>query len=185
MRISVWLLIVLLIVAALVGAGGILTSIAFNRYTSAEAFCTGSCHTMVLQAADPYFQHSAHRSNNEGVRPSCGDCHIPTTNWFVETYTHVTTGMHDLYVELTHDFRDPKVWEARRVELEQEVHATIRAQDSVTCRSCHDADAMKPTSADGQKAHALLRQGGVTCIDCHTNLVHPPAQQSTPSPASR
>ena len=34
-----------------------------------------------------------------------------------------------------------------------------------------------------QKAHALLRQGGVTCVDCHTNLVHPaaasPATQSS------
>jgi nitrate/TMAO reductase-like tetraheme cytochrome c subunit len=173
MRNRLWLFIVLLIVGAVVGAGGILTSLAFNRYTSTQAFCATSCHTMVLQAADRYFQHSVHRSNKEGVLPSCGDCHIPTTNWFVETYTHVSTGMHDLFAEMTKDFHDPKLWEARRVELEKEVLADMHAQDSVTCRSCHDANAIHPKSEGGQQAHALLRQGGVTCVDCHTNLVHP------------
>ena len=57
-------------------------------------------------------------------------------------------------------------------------------QDSVTCRSCHDANAIQPTSEEGQKAHALLRQGGVTCIDCHTNIVHPPTQQTAQVPAT-
>jgi nitrate/TMAO reductase-like tetraheme cytochrome c subunit len=174
MRISLWLLIVLLIVGAVVGAGGIIASIAFNRYTSTDAFCT-SCHSMTFQSDDPYFQRSAHRSNNEGVRPSCGDCHIPRTNWFVETHTHVSSGLRDVYAEYTKNFSDPKLWAARRIELAQEVQADMRAQDSVTCRSCHDANAIKPTSEDGQKSHALLRQGEVTCVDCHANLVHPAA----------
>ena len=100
MRISFWLLIVLLIVGAVFGAGGMIASIVVNRYTSTDAFCT-SCHTMAFQADDPYFQHSAHRSNNEGVRPSCGDCHIPKNNWFVETYTHVSSGLRDVYAEFT------------------------------------------------------------------------------------
>ena len=104
MRISFWLLIVLLIVGAVLGAGGIIASIAFNRYTSTDAFCT-SCHTMAFQADDPYFQHSAHRSANKGVRPSCGDCHIPKTNWFVETYTHVSSGLRDAYAEVHQKFQ--------------------------------------------------------------------------------
>jgi nitrate/TMAO reductase-like tetraheme cytochrome c subunit len=187
MRISFWLLIVLLIVGAVFGAGGMIASIAFNRYTSTDAFCT-SCHTMAFQADDPYFQHSVHRSNNEGVRPSCGDCHIPKTNWFVETYTHVSSGLRDVYAESTKNLSDPKVWEARRIELAQEVQADMRSQDSVTCRSCHDVNAIHPPSEDGQKAHALLRQGGVTCVDCHTNLVHPavppPATQPAASPTT-
>ena len=182
MRIGFWLLILLLIVGALFGAGGLLASLAFNRYTSTDAFCT-SCHTMAFQAEDPYFQHSAHRSAAEGVRPSCGDCHIPKTNWFVETYTHVSSGLRDAYAENTKNFSSPMLWEARRIELATEVQADMHAQDSVTCRSCHDANAIHPASDDGQKAHALLRQGGVTCVDCHANLVHPaaasPATQSS------
>jgi len=181
MRINRWLLAALLVGAAVVGAGGIIASIAVDRYTSTDAFCTSSCHTMASQADDPYFQRSAHRSNKEGVRPSCGDCHIPTTNWFIETYTHVSSGVRDVFVELTHNFSDPRVWEARRIELAKEVQADLRAHDSVTCRSCHDANAIKPASESGRASHALLRQGGVTCIDCHANIVHPPAQPTTQS----
>ncbi len=180
MRISFWLLIVLLIVGAIFGAGGMITSIAFNRYTSTDAFCT-SCHTMAFQANDPYFRHSVHRSNNEGVRPSCGDCHIPKINWFVETYTHVSSGLRDVYAESTKTFSGPKLWEARRIELATEVQADMHSQDSVTCRSCHDANAIQPTSDDGRKAHELQRQGSVTCVDCHTNLVHPAAASAAPS----
>jgi nitrate/TMAO reductase-like tetraheme cytochrome c subunit len=79
--------------------------------------------------------------------------------------------------ELTHSYSDPKVWEARRSELAAEVIAKIRAQNSVTCRSCHDASAIKPASENGRVSHALLRQGGVTCIDCHTNIVHAPPSE--------
>jgi trimethylamine-N-oxide reductase cytochrome c-type subunit TorC len=183
MQTNRWLLVVLLVVGIFVGAGGIIFSVAVNRYTSTDAFCT-SCHTMALQAADPYFQHSAHRSNNEGVRPSCGDCHIPKNNWFIETYTHVTSGAKDAFVESTHDFSDPKTWEARRVALALEVHAEMRAQDSVTCRSCHKPSAIHPTSESGRSSHALLLKGGVTCVDCHTNIVHPPAQPTAQTPAS-
>lgn len=183
MKIKPWLLVALLLVAAVVGAGGLLVSIAFNRYTSTEAFCT-SCHTMVLQAGDPYYQRSAHRSNAKGVRPSCGDCHIPTTNWFFETYVHVTSGVRDAFVELTNNFDDPKTWEARRAGLEQETLAKLRRWDSITCRSCHDASAIQPKSDDGKQAHATLRQGGVTCVDCHVNLVHPPAARATQAAAT-
>jgi nitrate/TMAO reductase-like tetraheme cytochrome c subunit len=189
MRISLWLLIVLLIVGAVFGAGGVIASIAFNRYTSTDAFCT-SCHSMAFQADDPYFQRSAHRSNNEGMRPSCGDCHIPRTNWFFETYVHVTSGVRDVFVESTTNFNDPKTWEARRVGLEQEALANLRAWDSITCRSCHDASAIHPKSDAGRQSHAALAQGGVTCVDCHDNVVHPPAASAsrtdaTPANASK
>jgi nitrate/TMAO reductase-like tetraheme cytochrome c subunit len=181
MRINRWTVVALLVVGAVVGAGGIIASIAFNHYTSTDAFCSSSCHTMTLQAGDPYFQRSAHRSNKEGVRPRCGDCHIPTTNWFVETYAHVSSGIRDVYVELTHDFSDPKTWQAHRVKLSEEVQAYLRARDSVTCRSCHDAATIRPASEAGRTSHALLQQGSATCVDCHANLVHPPASPTEES----
>ena len=170
MRINRGLLLVGLI-GAVIGASGIILSISFNHYTSTTEFCT-SCHSMAFQSADPVFEKSLHRTNNKGVRPSCGDCHIPTTNWFIETYTHASSGIHDIIAELTHNYSDPKLWEARRSEMAPEVIAKFRAQDSVTCRSCHDASAIKPASENGRVSHALLRQGGVTCIDCHANIVH-------------
>jgi len=164
---------VVLLVGAVLGAGAILGGIAVNRHTSTDAFC-GSCHSMAFIATDAYFQRSGHRSNSAGVRPSCGDCHIPKTNWFVETYAHVAAGTRDVIAELMHDFADAKTWEARRITLAHEVRAAMRAQDSVTCRGCHDAAAIQPGSDPGRAAHVLAREGRMTCIDCHFNLVHAP-----------
>jgi nitrate/TMAO reductase-like tetraheme cytochrome c subunit len=174
MRRTRWLLLlVILIVGGLLGAGGILVSLEVNRATSTDAFCT-SGHSMTFVANDPIFPGSAHRANSVGVRPSCGDCHIPRTNWFVETYTHAKSGLRDVIAETTHNYSDPKIWEERRVALAHEVRDVMRAEDSVTCRSCHDAAAIKPKSERGQAAHALLHDSRATCIDCHFNLVHAP-----------
>ena len=166
------------LISAVVGAGAIIVSIFFFNDTATTEIYT-SCHSMAFMSANPHFQKSTHWAGSKGVRPSCGDCHIPTTNWFIETYTHVSSGIRDVIAELTHNYSDPKVWEARRRELAPEVVVKMRAQDSVTCRSCHDASAIKPASENGRVSHALLRQGGVTCIDCHTNIVHGPASGDT------
>jgi nitrate/TMAO reductase-like tetraheme cytochrome c subunit len=164
-------------VGAIVGAVAIVGSIEVNRHTSTDAFCA-SCHTMANLAVDPKFKQSAHRNNAAGVTPSCGACHIPATNWFVETYTHVTKGIKDVVAQSMHDYSDAAAWEARRIELAHFVRDEMRTQDSVTCRSCHDAQAIRPASARGQAAHALLRESRMTCIDCHFNLVHAPVPPS-------
>lgn len=174
MQISRWLFIGLLAGSAAFGAAAIIASTFIYHHTATNAFCT-SCHSMKFVAEDPYFKASKHRSNSKGVLPSCGDCHIPKNNWFVETYVKTTSGIRDVIGELTHNFKDPKVWAAHRVKLTEEVVATMRRQDSVTCRSCHDASAINPASEAGRTSHAMLKQGGVTCVDCHTNLVHPAA----------
>ena len=179
MKISRGLLVLLLIIAAIVGAGAMIVNTEVERYTSTNAFCSSSCHSMTFMAADPHFQKSAHWSNPEGVRAGCGNCHIPTDNWFLETYTRVTLAARDLFAELTHDFSNPKVWEARRVGLEQKTLAELRHWDSSPCRSCHDASAIQPKSDAGRQSHAALAQGGVTCVDCHSNLVHPPAASAS------
>jgi nitrate/TMAO reductase-like tetraheme cytochrome c subunit len=168
----------ILVLGAVIGAGGIIASLEVNRYTATDAFCA-SCHSMAGLASDPHFVTSAHRTNSEGVRASCSDCHIPKTNWFVETYTHVSSGTRDVIAEYTHNFNDPKIWEARRIELAHEVREIMRSQDSVTCRSCHDGAVIQPKSERGLAAHALLRESRMTCIDCHFNLVHAPVPPST------
>ena len=45
--------------------------------------------------------------------------------------------------------------------------------------------ASSPKSQRGQAAHALLREGRMTCIDCHFNLVHAPVPPSWNSSAVR
>jgi cytochrome c-type protein NapC len=171
---SRWLtVLVVFVIGGLAGAAALIASVEVNRATGTDAFCT-SCHSMTFVGNDPVLLHSAHRTNSEAVRPSCGDCHIPKSNWFVETWTHLREGARDVVAEYTHDFSDPKVWEARRIALAHEVRLTMRAQDSVTCRGCHDAKLIAPKSERGKAAHALMREGRMTCIDCHFNLVHAP-----------
>src|SRR5260370_4176424 len=179
MRIHGWLRVLAVLAAGiLIGAGAIVGGVEVNRHTSKDAFCT-SCHSMAGLANDPHYLGSAHRSNAAGVRPSCGDCNIPKTNWFVETYTHVASGTRDVIAELKNNFDDPKIWEARRVALAHEVRDIMRRQGGVTCRSCHIPDSIRPVSERGQAAHALLREGRMTCIDCHFNLVHAPVPPTT------
>jgi nitrate/TMAO reductase-like tetraheme cytochrome c subunit len=174
MRAKRWVLVLgLLAIGGVAGAGAMLVSLEVNRGTSTEAFCT-SCHSMTNVAADMHYRQSAHRANAEGVRAGCADCHIPKTNWFVETYTHVAAGVRDVIAEHTHDFADPKVWEARRAALAHEVRDTMRQQDSVTCRACHAGADVEPVSERGRAAHALLRDRRMTCIDCHFKLVYAP-----------
>jgi nitrate/TMAO reductase-like tetraheme cytochrome c subunit len=178
MRWRRWLTIIAPVaVGAVVGAIAIVGSVEGNRHTSTDGFCA-SCHSMASIAADPIFQQSAHRSNPVGVMPSCGNCHIPATNWFVETYTHAIKGIKDVVAQSTHNYSDAAVWEARRIALAHFVRDEMRSQDSVTCRSCHSADAIRPASERGRAAHALLREGRMTCIDCHFNLVHAPVPPS-------
>jgi nitrate/TMAO reductase-like tetraheme cytochrome c subunit len=167
-----WLLVVVLLVAgAVVGAAAIIVSTVFNRLTASEALCT-SCHTMAMQAQDPSYGNSPHRANAFGVLAGCSDCHVPTNNWFIETYTHMSSGIRDMFAELFGNFNDKAVWAARRVELRREVLATMRSQNSTTCRKCHEAAAIQPPSEAGRQAHALLLAGQATCVDCHLNTFH-------------
>ncbi len=166
-----WIVILLIIVVAgLLGAGAILASIELNRQTATDAFCT-SCHSMAGLAADPHFRNSAHRSNNVGVVASCSGCHIPATNWFVETYTHAAMGLKDVIAEKTGDFSEA-AWKARRAILAQKVRKEMRKDDSAACRSCHRVEAIKGGNKAALVAHALMRDKHMTCVDCHFNVAH-------------
>jgi nitrate/TMAO reductase-like tetraheme cytochrome c subunit len=169
----------LVVVGVVVGASGVVLSTFVNQYTSTESFCT-SCHSMAPIGADPHYQHSAHRSNAVGVLANCSDCHVPATNWFVETYTHASAGLRDVIAEYFTNVSEPSKWAKRVPALANEVREQMRSQDSVTCRKCHDAAVIRPATESGSAAHAMmLAQGHMTCIDCHFNLVHAPVPPSS------
>jgi len=175
-----WALVLALVIGGVLGAGAVIASVSIYHHTSTEAFCSTTCHSMTPIVSDPHYLQSKHISNSKGVRPSCGDCHIPQNNWFSETYTKVTSGIHDAIAEMTTDFKDKKAWDARRVVLAKGVHDRMRAQDNVTCKHCHVVASIKPSSAAGQAVHTAL-PAGVACVDCHQALVHsPPGAQPPP-----
>jgi cytochrome c-type protein NapC len=168
-----WLLVVgLLVAGAVIGAAALVASTFVNHFTATEAFCSTSCHTMVMQAQNPAYGSSPHRANAFGVLAHCSDCHIPSNNWFIETYTHATSGIRDVIAEMTGGYSDPAAWAKRRGELRQEVLATMRSQKSITCRKCHERAAIQPASEAGRESHALLLKGQATCVDCHLNTFH-------------
>jgi len=169
-----WLaLFALLVIGAVIGAIGIIASTFVNRYTSTEAFCT-SCHSMANVAADPHYQQSAHRNNAAGVLANCADCHVPSGNWFVETYSHVVDGIRDGIAEYTTNAGDPAAWVARLPALAQRVREDMQRENGATCRKCHDPAQIHPASSAGQAAHAMLAKGNVSCIACHAGIAHAP-----------
>jgi nitrate/TMAO reductase-like tetraheme cytochrome c subunit len=168
----------------IIGSGAIIGLQQVNKMTSTDAFCS-NCHSMAHVAADPAYQRSVHRAGPSGVRASCGDCHIPRDNLLRETYTHVTQSIKDITMEARFNFSDPAVWAARRAGLTQEVRARMRDEDSVTCRSCHDGAAIQPRTEQGRAAHAVMREPGMTCIDCHVDLVHQPVAPVSNAPVKR
>lgn len=169
-----WLAIfAVLIAGGAIGAVAVIASTFVNSYTSTEAFCT-SCHSMATVAADPHYLQSAHRTNAAGLLASCADCHVPTTNWFTETYSHAVDGLRDGIAEYSNNYSDPAVWSERLPQLARRVRDEMLREDSLTCRKCHSAAQIRPASPAGQSAHAMLAQGKVTCVTCHANVAHAP-----------
>lgn len=171
-----WFVLSAMIVGIVVGAGAVVATQEINEATSVDTFCV-SCHAMKLMAEDPYYIRSPHRANAQGVQATCGDCHVPSTNIFVETYVHVVQAVKDTYVQFTNDVSEPGQWDALRGELARSVRQEMSENDGVTCRGCHDATAIMPDSEVGQAAYEEVREGRATCIDCHMDLVHAPVRQ--------
>ncbi len=163
-----------LLIATTSGVGGLLLAFGaekLDEHTNSQEFCT-SCHAMKTYIEDTeLFKTASHQTTSFGVRPKCSDCHIPK-GLIAATYTHIVNGIGDLWGEFTLDYKDPKVWEAERPRLAYAVRDWLRANDSVTCRSCHTQDAIKPKKKRGQRMHKEAKETGMTCIDCHYNLIH-------------
>ena len=159
----------------LLGAILVLGAEQADRVTSTQAFCTGACHSIQVHVADKaYYKQSLHRSSPTGVVAGCGDCHIPQA-LVPATWVHIKSGVHDLYATLVRDLDTAEQWAERRPALTERARAWFRETDSGTCRHCHDSAAINPRSQAGRTMHAVAQQKNMTCIECHTNLVHPPA----------
>ncbi len=167
------------VVGGLAGVVFALTAEQIDNLTTTDNFCT-SCHSMQAYIADTEtYKSSAHQTTASGVRPKCADCHIPK-GLVSATYTHIVNGVGDLWGQASLDYEDPKVWEAEKARLAYAVRDWMRANDSVTCRSCHEETSIRPKRKRGKRQHEEARKSSMTCIDCHYNLVHEeiPARES-------
>jgi len=164
-------ILITLLIGTTVGLLIALSAEKFDHLTTTDQFCT-SCHSMSAYVAESEtYRSSSHRNHAGGVQPGCADCHIPK-GLVISAYTHVVDGAADLWGQLNYDYQDPEVWEKERARLAYAVRDTMRENDSVTCRSCHTESLIKPKRKRGQKQHETAKAEGMTCIDCHYNLVH-------------
>ncbi len=148
-----------------------------DRLTTSDEFCT-SCHAMQAYIAETEtYKTSVHQVTASGVRAGCADCHIPK-GLVLATYTHAINGISDLWGQIRFNYDDPEVWKAEKARLAYAARFWFRENDSETCRNCHEEASIKPQRKRGQRQHEEARKTGITCIDCHYNLVHEEVEPS-------
>lgn len=117
-------------------------------------------------------QHLA-EPEDETSQTRCVDCHLPE-GWWNATYAYT----HFLSItDLFGHFRDREgeragKWIPPRAATAYRVRDRLFEYDSVTCRTCHIEEEIKPKRARGVNAHKLALEENKTCIECHNNLVH-------------
>ena len=156
-----------------IGVGSWLTFDTVLHATGTTEFCGTSCHSHAAFIY-PDHQQSVHYANASGTRASCSDCHIPH-EFLPKLYVKAKAGTYDAYAEYVKGtISTREKYEQELPRLYEHVRATMKANDSKACRSCHDfTPAVLQTQApEAAKNHAEYRQRGQTCIDCHKGVAH-------------
>jgi cytochrome c-type protein NapC len=143
-----------------------------DQLTSTDNFCSNSCHMMADYVAyESGYINSPHRTTYTGIQAGCADCHIPK-GLLAAAWTHAISGMKDTWSLLVNDFSTREAWNKQRINMAYQVRDWMLANDSTTCRACHERNALKPRRERGGRRHELAQRNNVTCIACHYNLVH-------------
>jgi len=138
--------------------------------TNTEEFCI-SCHEMEDNVFEEY-QDTIHYANRTGVRATCPDCHVPK-EWHYKVLRKIQASNELLHKALgSIDTREK--FEAKRLQLAQNVWRAMKANDSRECRNCHDIDSMDFVEQGRRaiKQHSEALETGDTCIDCHQGIAH-------------
>jgi cytochrome c-type protein NapC len=117
-------------------------------------------------------QDTIHYTNRTGVRATCPDCHVP------KDWVHKIARKIQASNELFHHFKGTidtrQKYEAKRMELAQNVWTSMKNTDSRECRNCHNFDSMDYDKQDARSStrHEDAEEAGLTCIDCHKGIAH-------------
>ncbi len=154
-------------VAGIIFWGGFNTAM---EMTNTEEFCI-SCHEMRTNVYEEY-KETVHYNNRTGVRATCPDCHVPK-EWNYKVMRKIQASNELLHKALgTIDTREK--FEAKRLELAQNVWRAMKNTDSRECRNCHDYESMDFVDQGRRavKQHSEGLDSGDTCIDCHKGIAH-------------
>lgn len=155
------------------GVGGVIFWGGFNtfmEYSNTMQFCT-SCHEMRQFVFEEY-KKTIHYKNPSGVRAICSDCHVPK-EWTPKLLRKIRA-TNELFHKIFGTIDTREKFEAKRLELAENVWASMKASDSRECRNCHSYDAMD-FHKQSRRAREKMREGlekGKTCIDCHKGIAH-------------
>lgn len=142
----------------------------FVEYTNTEEFCI-SCHEM-RDTVYVEYQQSSHYSNASGVRVICADCHVPRS-WGAKIARKIRAS-NELYHKLVGTIDTREKFEAKRLQLAENVWRSMESSDSRECRNCHSYEAMNfhDQSRRGAKKMKAAVKKGQTCIECHKGIAH-------------
>ena len=140
--------------------------------TNSLEFCI-SCHEME-QTVYKEYQKSLHYKNASGVRAICSDCHVPR-EWLPKMIRKIQAS-NEIYHKLIGTIDTPEKFEAKRLELAENVWAAMKKTDSRECRNCHSFDSMnfhEQRKRSAEKMQKVIDENtGETCIDCHKGIAH-------------
>jgi len=170
-----WFLLGIPLGGFLMFAAGIIFWGGFNTVLEASNslwFCT-SCHEMDTVYEE--YKKSVHYQNASGVRAICPDCHVPRP-WGAKVMRKIEASFNELPHKILGTIDTPEKFEAKRLELAEDVWAGMKATNSRECRNCHALETMELDKQDksARKKHSKERmlEKGETCIDCHKGIAH-------------
>lgn len=154
-------------------AAGIFFWGSFNwtmELTNTETFCI-VCHEMERNVYNE-FRTRNHYANRTGVRATCPDCHVPK-EW-VHKIARKIQASNELYHHFLGSINTREKFEAKRLQLAQNVWNVMKSTDSRECRNCHNFNYMELNRQEPRAArrHQEAVNAGMTCIDCHKGIAH-------------
>ncbi len=160
----------LVLIGALIGAGGLFAIDVVLHETSTDSFCL-SCHELEVNIGYEY-EGMSHAKNGRGIRVTCSDCHLPKP--FVPKMQRKLRAIGEVYHHILGTIDTPEKFEGHRMTMATRVWAELNETDSRECRDCHQAD-LWDLAAQSEKArdyHSGALSKGKTCIDCHKGIAH-------------
>lgn len=146
--------------------------------TNNEEFCI-SCHEMEVNVYEE-LKETVHFTNRTGIRATCPDCHVPK-EWIHKVIRKIKASNELYHHFITKEVDTPEKFEAKRLQLAQNVWREMKNTNSRECRNCHHFDSMNlekqdERSADRHDPHVWEVMDGKepskTCIDCHKGIAH-------------
>ncbi len=170
-----WVLLAIAMMFGVIVWGGFNTVM---ELTNTQEFCI-SCHEMEDTVYNEYLG-TIHDANRSGVRAGCPDCHVPKP--WIHKIARKIQASNEVYHKILGTINTPEKFEAKRLQLANNVWKSMKKTDSRECRNCHNFETMDPEKQKprARNQHTNAMRQGSTCIDCHKGIAHKDVRKMLP-----